>query len=273
MWFTVCDDMGRVTEDILIDITGDMINTRTEARAADQVVNIVRYGVDGTSTWDQYSFSSGNVGPLLRSFDIPQRAAMRQVVPLYLNRQHTSVYDDIKSPIAQLMNIQTAIARTIKRNANPHLYGPDSMVTRNEKGQVEIDENGMFFGFQPQDPTPGYLQWESKVEAQDWQTRTLMNAMFNLTGLSETLFNPDALTGTQTGEALKRGMLPFVSKTGSYARTLEQFMRRAVILNLLNQQAAGVQVPQVAMEDINIEWTYEAIWSDENGQDGNPEQG
>ena len=266
MWFSVVDPLGRVIQDILIDITGDSINVKSDVRADDQVVNVVRYSVDGTSTMEQYSYSAGNIGPLVASYDIPQRAAMRQVVPVYLNRQRNSVYDDIKSPLAQLMNIQTAIARTIKRNANPHLVGPDSMVARNEKGQVEIDENGMFFSTQIGDVQPAYLQWDSKVEAQDWQTRYLMNAMFNLTGLSETLFNPDALTGTQTGEALKRGMLPFVSKTGSYARTLEQAMKRAVVLNYANQQAAGLPVPAVSMDGLEVEWTYEAIWRDEDGE-------
>ena len=42
MHFEVVDNIGRVIEDVLVDITGDQINLRSDRDAEESTINVVR---------------------------------------------------------------------------------------------------------------------------------------------------------------------------------------------------------------------------------------
>ena len=137
MHYEVVDNQGRVTHDILVDVTGEVTDEN-------RLVNVIVYGVDGEATWRQFAFDSGNLGPQTNSFKIAQRAPVRQAIPFSANRQATSIFEDMKDPTAQVARIATQNARILKRNSNPHLYGPDTMLTQDDKGRTQVSTEGMF---------------------------------------------------------------------------------------------------------------------------------
>lgn len=264
MHYEVVNRQGEVWADILVDVTG-------EPTDENRLVNVVVYDYreNGESTWRQFNYDSGNLGPQIASYEIPQRSTARQVILLAPNRGKTSIFDDIKDPITQVARIATATARVLKRNSNPHLYGPDTMLQQDENGKTTISENGMFLPMQQGDQIPGYLQWDSKVETAQWSHDVCMNTLFAMTGLSPVLFDPGIQTGTLTGVALRRTMLPFVSRLDNYARVNDRAVERALLTWNANRQVAGGEVYSLNAADINVEWTYESVFQDtEDTADG-----
>ena len=262
MHYEVVNAMGEVTHDILVDVTGEVTDEN-------RMINVVVYGVDGMATWRQFAYDAGNVGPLQNTFEIPQRAETRQVILLEPNRACTSIFEDIKDPTAQVGRIATNTARVLKRNANPHLYGPDTMLMKDEKGKVQINSDGMFLPVQQGDVPPGYLQWDSKTDAAKWQHDVCMNAIFAMSGLSPVLFDPGIQTGTLTGVALRRSMLPFVSRLDHYARINDRAIEKILMVWNMNRQVGGNEVFSLNPADIEVEWTYEQVFQDAtDGSDG-----
>ena len=284
--YEVVNELGQVTADIIVEETDRATPSNTDvALDLERDLNVYVYWVSGESEWRRYRFGSGTVGPLIGTVEIPQRGEGRQVVPLASNPDLRSPYDDIKQPIAQIARIATATAKTLRRNSSPHLYGPDSMLARDTNGAAEISTEGMFLPVQQGDVPPGYLTWESKVEAQSWSHDVCMNAIFAITGLSPVLFDPGIQTGTLTGVALRRTMLPFVTKLDHYARVNERAIQKLIALWNANRGAAGQEVFAFLDRDIDVEWGYEEVFEEttdtaesnpqgaanSSGNDGGPE--
>lgn len=258
--FEVVDGLGRITHDILVEISGDW-----EGRFAagyDQLVNIIVYGVDGSATFRQYDYNQGNLGPVKAVYDIEQRAPIRQVATIDTGPDLRSVYDDIKGSVAQVGRTLSAVAKTLKRNSSPHLYGPDSMLARDETGRATIDTEGMFLPIQQGSQVPGYLTWDSNMDAAQWSYESNMNAIYAQTGLSPVLFSPDIQTGTLTGVALRRTMLPFVTKLDNYARANERTIAHLAAIWNANRGAVGAEVFAFLDSDIDVEWTYEQVFEE-----------
>ena len=128
-----------------------------------------------------------------------------------------SLFDDIWENVNEITDILGLLSQNIKRNSWPHLFGSDGLLQQQMDGSVELDVQGEFL--------PGYLQWDSQVEAIQIDLYFHFKTIFAMTGLPLTFFDTGVRTGVLTGVALHRLFMPFLSK----AYTLQQVFHRAIV--------------------------------------------
>ena len=73
------------------------------------------------------------------------------------------------------------------------------MLTQDASGKRTLDVKGQFLPLQDGDQIPGYLQWDSKIEAVDKDYQYHLDHVFMMTGLSRVLFEPQFGSGTISG--------------------------------------------------------------------------
>ena len=254
--FEVVDNMGYVTHDILVEMTGTA--TDTERR-----INVFVYGVDGKRTWRQFNSNAGNLGPQIASYKLPNSAKVRQVALLPLNTEQVSLFEDMKKPITEMCRVATSTARTIKRNSSPHLYGPDTMLAKDENGRVRIDTDGMFLPIQDGDPKPGYLYWNAEIEGQKWQYETMEKAALTAAGLSLVIFDPAVAPGELSGVAMLRTLIPFSAKLNQFSRINERTLGNMLTIWNANRKVLGQEIFSWSIDQLDVTWQYQAVWEDE----------
>ena len=252
--FEVINNQGVITHDLLISIRG---------YGDKRTIDIITYGIDGRdNAWRQYAYNSGTVGDLIDTFDMAPRIG-RQVVTLDDNDERVSVYDDIKQPLAQMARTPTQVARITKRNSNPHLFGPETMLITDANGNVTLNPEGMFLPMQPDDPTPGYPFYDSRIEAASWLYQEAQQNMLNMAGLSIVLFDPDLNLGNLSGRAVERTLIPFTSKVSARARINEEAITDVLNIWNANRSVNGEEVFQYDESDVIVEWKYGEVFQDE----------
>ena len=259
--FMVESRQGVPTADLFYTIRGD-------AASDDAQLDLYIYYVDGKSQLKTHKFQAGIVGPLLRSEDLPKRSG-RQLAEFVSNREHASVFDDIKPMIGELSRTLTSMSSSIRRNLRPHLYGPDGVVVIDESGNAEIDIKGMYFPLHEGDTPPDYIQWDTKLDAVSYNVETNIDMALNMAGLNRLLFDPTVNTGDLSGVALRRLLLPFTAKLNQYKEVNDRAILQ--ILDMVNQNnaAMGGELFQYNNRDVSIEWKYEEVFMDEMiNQDG-----
>ena len=262
-WFIVRDMEENVVADILA-------YTMNPGVFGNQRFARIVYAYEGTRTRVNYQVFKSNhdgVGELILSQSYPDRTG-RQVLPFFNGYaqpdQGTSMYEDMKPSVGEIVALLSRLSNTLKRNLRPHLYGPDNMLHRDESGKASLDIKGMFLPLQDGDQIPGYLQWDSKIEAIDKDYNYHLDSVFFMTGLSRTLFEPGFGSGTISGSSLQRFLIPFVAKLN----TMREANRLEIIelLMLLNRNRAtqGLEVVSLDPMNIEIEWPYESLFMDED---------
>ena len=272
--FEVCNTLGEVTADVFTIILGEAPsnekrhnNIKFENR---HLHKIVYDYIDGTSKKYIYGYKAGVVGELLNTINLPARAG-RQFAEVFSNRGRESLYPDIAPMIGEIGRTMTSMSTSIKRNLRPHLYGPDGSVIVDENGRATIDVKGMFFPLSEGDIPPGYIQWDSKLEAVEYNIATNLEFALNMVGLNTMLFTPGAATGALSGVALQRLFIPFVAKINHY----KEANHRAVIdiLRMLaaNNAAMGSELFVFNDDDVEITWHFEDIFQDESEVTNEPD--
>ena len=262
--YEVVDRIGEVEEDIFVTLlgTGDATN---------EIANVFRYKADGTAKWEQFEYSVNNLGKQTASIPTANRAG-RQALFLEHNVDLTSIFDPIKGPVGQISRAATATGKNIKRNSHPHLFGPDTMLARDESGRVSVDHEGMFLPLAQGDTTPGYLQWDSSVQTINWSYEKSESLVYQFTGLASLLFNADLKTGALSGIALRRTLIPFISKLDHYGRKSIELLRNMVLLWDANRQVIGEEFFAIQPEDVKITLYYDRIFRDAEEETPGPEQ-
>ena len=249
--YTVVNELGEVQGDIIVVVREDQ-----------ELIDVIKYRVTGESTWTIHKYAPGVVGEHVRSVPIPGRRG-RQVVELNLNADKTSLFEDIRDAVGEISRTLGSLSHTIERNAKPHLFGPSNAVQEDERGNVVLDVNGQYFGLNADDVTPGYLQWDSGVEAINWEYDTLKDTIFEMTGLSKAMFTPESIGGDISGIALKRMYMPFVAKLNHFKEINNHIIEEILFIYNMNRAVSGLEIFSFEMKDINVEWTFEEIFNDE----------
>ena len=249
--FVVVDDLGNPTHDLLLRVRG---------YDTDQRLDIYVYDMEGNVERRVHAYNAGAVGGRLRTITLPSRAAVRQVFELPLNPQRASMFDDIAGNIGEMSRASTSLARSVRRNAHPHLYGPDGLIRADASGNSVLDVEGMFLPLQQGDQTPGYLQWDSKLDAVNADFRINFDNMLSMTGLTRVLFEPEALTGVASGTALRRLLLTFVATLNDMKE--ENNVLVESILAVINENNAARGMELFDYSDVSIEYPYERIFED-----------
>lgn len=248
-------------------IEGDLwYMLRTVGEAVDGEIDIYEYPMDGTAKKRVHKWRSGQIGDLLQTVELPARAPVRQAIIYPQNSgigagPTRSLFEDMKDHVKELSNTLTRLAGSIKRNSRPHLYGPASSVNVDARGKAQINIEGEFFPLQPQDQVPGYLQWDPKIEAVEFDVDRQLDFIYLQAGVPKILFDPERL-GNTSGRALRRLLLPFISKLNGLKETNALGVESLVELISLNNFASGGELFQFSTADIAINWKFEELFED-----------
>ena len=128
----------------------------------------------------------------------------------------------------------------------------------------------MFIPVPEGDSPPGYLQWDSSIEAIQfaWEQH-LENALIGA-GLNKLLFDPEKLGQLASGTALRRLMLPFLAKVQSLQESNQLGFLAILQLIVANNGAAGGEIFGYEDAAVEIEWGFRDIFEDvveEGGSD------
>ena len=139
-------------------------------------------------------------------------------------------------------------------------------------GRVSIDNNGMFLPLSQGDDAPGYLQWDSNIEAIKWSYEESEALVYSFTGLSKLLFSSSVNTGALSGIALRRSLIPFISRLNGFGREAIEGMKSMVMIYNENRRVLGQEYFQIARDDIEVTLNYDRIFVDAEEQpQGGPE--
>ena len=265
-WFIIRDMEENITADILA-------YTMNPHVFGNQRFAKIIYSYEGDRTSVNYEVFKSNhdgVGELILSQSYPDRVG-RQVLPFFSGYaqpdQGTSMFDDMRPSVAEIVALLSRLSNTIKRNLRPHLYGPDNILSRDESGKASLDIKGMFLPLQDGDQIPGYLQWDAKIEAVEKDYNFHLDSVFFMTGLSRTLFEPGFGSGTISGSSLQRFLIPFIASLNTLRESNRLEIIELLILLNRNRASMGLEIVSLDPANIQVEWAYENLF-----QDQDPEQ-
>ena len=253
--YEVADESGKLLGDIVIIVNGASAEPNRTAQ-------VIKYPIEGDATWELYGWTQGTLGERKQEFEIAKRRG-RQVVVLEHNPERVGLFPDMSPLVAQIARTPTQVARALKRNANPHLYGPEGMLVRDESGKATIDAEGMYLPMQAGDERPGYLSWDASPDASRWSYETALDGLFSVTGLSKILLEPNAVTGILSGTALRRLALPFHARLSSYTRINEDALRAGLAVWNANRAAGSREVFAYEPSAVTFDWGYEGAFRDD----------
>ena len=256
-WFEVIDHRGEHLGDILVRRRPRQFNDE------EGFVDVYRYPIDGDATWTIYQLNDlETIGPLVEEMVIPNRIG-RQVRTLQTTVDGTSVFDGMKYSVAAMSKDVGRLDRTLERNSNPHLYGPDGMLEKDkETGQYKIDPNGMFLPMAEEDSSPGYVQWDAGIEALEWDFNNHERTALVQAGLSPLLFDPAQETNALSGVSLRRTLMPTWGRLNRFKTANDALLRQLVLLWNFNRQYVGLEVFDIRAEQISVEWPFMELFED-----------
>lgn len=240
------------------DFKGDLISDLlcNVRQVGDQMyLDLFIYNIDGTATWRIHKYEAGAIGEQIYSENLPPRRG-RQVVSFFFNPDRTSIFDDMIPAVGEMSRVLTKLSSSIDRNLSPHLHGPENSLKTDLDNKAVLDVDGMFFPLREGEEPPGYLQWDTKLDAVKWAYEQSETNALGLAGLSPALFNPSLLTGVLSGTALKRILLPFVARLNHFANKNEDFLFELALLHNRNSSTEGNELFELRREDMEVEWTF-----------------
>ena len=254
--------LGDYLGDIFIRIRAEQGVLReeriNETSFANGYVDVFKCEIGKQIIREVYRYEANSVGQLERRIE----TATPYIGNVQISQSigNVSMFDDMKSSVGAISRDVGRLDRVLERNANPHLYGPDGMLQVDDIGRVTIDSEGMFLPMQDGDTQPGYLSWDSDIEAQKFDYAAHERTALVMAGLSPILFDPTLLTGALSGVSLRRTLIPFYAKL----LHLSQMMERGIIewLSLMNFHTEG----EIFEGDITIEWPFLSVFDDLTSQ-------
>ena len=178
-----------------------------------------------------------------------------------------SLYDDISPFVLELGKKLGELGTNISENAKPDLYGPED--------GLEIDDAGNYNlgGARPRyipvpsgGVPPDYLQWDSNADAIQYFREQCEELIFNFTGLTRSIYDPNTLAGNVTGNALRRLLLPFVSRINLITEFNIVAITQALRAHEDARMAEGLPAFEWNDEDVEIDWGFSDLLGDDEGQ-------
>ena len=260
-WYEVIDGRGEALGDICI-------RRRPRAFNVEGRVDVYRYPIDGGATWTIYQLEGDTLGNEVDRVEIPERQGL-QVRRLSTTVDNTSIFDNMKPSVAAMSKDVARLDRTLERNSNPHIYGPEGMLEKDEEGRYKIDPDGMFLPLEEDDQVPGYAQWKSDVEALEWDFNNHERTALTQAALSPLLFDPAQETNALSGVSLRRTLMPTWARLLRLRDSNNSLIRQLVMLWNANRRNVGAEVFDFAARDITVDWPFMELFEDitEGGTD------
>ena len=207
--------------------------------------------------------NSEQIGTVLSTVDLPQRSPSPQVIFAYPNLDKTSIFDDMMPHVAEISRTLARLSTTLDKNLDPHMYGPDGLLTVDERGRAQVDKKGMYFPLSPGDETPGVIQWEAMPEAVEFTIKQHENFAYETASLTRMLFDPEGSNvGSLSGQALRRLLIPFYSRILHLSEVNRVALAETFQMLTANGALLGNQIPDIAFSDIEVEWGYTGFFAD-----------
>ena len=256
--FEVVDKKGVIVADVLLRLRDDVTSTD------DSEIDVFIYQIDGKNTWKVYGFTAGKIGSYRRNYPMPQTTG-RQIITMSMDTDKHAMLDDMKSGVGEISRILTNLSSTLQRNSNPHLAGPSGALAIDEQGRAELDPEGMYIPVEEGERNPEYVVWDPGINALKWAYKQSERNALSAVGLSDAIFDPAMFTGTLSGSALRRILLPFVSKLESMANVNDEVLIH--MLELYNRNRASLDQEIFDIGNINITWQHDQLFSDVDARD------
>lgn len=129
--------------------------------------------------------------------------------------QGISNFEKIESVLTAINDRLVQIDYILWKHSDPHMYGPD---IEDDDGAQSLG-GGVYIPVDKEDPTPGYMTWESQLEGAFKQLDYLLSIVFQMTETPQWLFGTTITqdkggTGTShtDGRAIQMRLLPILSK-------------------------------------------------------------
>ena len=230
----------------------------------ESVIDLFTFKPDGSVTLQVCKGgNSEQIGTVLNTVDLPQRSPSQQVILSYPNIDKTSVFDDMMPHVAEVSRTLARLSTTLDKNLDPHMFGPDGLLTVDERGRATVDKKGMYFPIQPGDPNPGIIQWDAMPEAVEFTIKQHENFAYETASLSRMLFDPEGSNvGELSGEALRRLLIPFYTQILHLSEINRVALAETFEMLTANGALLGNPVPDIAFSDIEVEWGYTGFFVD-----------
>ena len=272
-WFRLYDETKRFQ---IGDVIACAVNQQNATAANTGAINETSAYLDvwilpynGNATFTRFSYSGGNIGAavIAETGQIRNTSGVFAIFNGYPSAgQGQSIYNDIRESVGEIARRITGLSTILTNNERPHLYGPSSSVQQDESGRSIISADGQFFPLQPEDKAPGYLTWDSDIEAVKTSIRWNEDQILNATGLSKMLFSDtgdeQSVFSNTSGETLKRIMLPFYAKINNIKNSMETSIKDLIVAKASNGGVNGGESFVIDRNDINIEWPFLNIFTD-----------
>ena len=269
--FEVMDLRGGVTADVLYRVRNSKLPEEEKTGIA-KMVDVYKYPVNGTATWEVFSYNKGGLNSRLAIYDLAPRMG-RQVVTFDANNDSTSLYEDIVEPLSEIARTMARTGYSIKRNLRPHLVMPAGAVISEDGNSVAMDEKGMVIPVDAGDASPSYLQWDNSLSAVEFYINTLRNHMLSMTGLSDLLFDPSLFPGELSGEALRRLLMAFWSKLNYFKGVNNGVIEQCLDIWNINRSVNDNELLDIDPANIEIDWPWQQLFMEalSNGQESDDE--
>lgn len=270
-WTTVTSN-GILVGDVFADFFEPQVEVTKQQSSDINQYNRVRFTIndytDNKQRIREHVVAGGTIGEQVG--DIVEIDIIgRQAAPLFHGYSRgqlgTSVFDDIRDIVGDMIRIKERLSFSISQNARPHLCLPSGVIDESG-GTVQVNPKGMMIPLNQGDPTPFYLQWDTNADASKFQIDEHWQTYFNLTAIPPILFN-DSQSAPTSGEALKRLMIPFISNLAKTRRDNIVLLQSLLIMLANRQIATGT--PQLPAEEPDIDLPYEDIFLDMTNQESN----
>ena len=248
-------------------VIGKQIHTQSLSDIANRVANM-----DSNNNDNSNNVANGANDANSHNSDFPSGLTARNIFVTtmrrmpHFNNNGVSLYDDIKGPVGEIARRMTGLSGVLQQNQRPHMYGPISSVKQDANGNAQINTQGNFFPLQQGDEKPGYMQWDSDIEAVKADIQWQISQIFNVAGLSRYLFADDGDSNQMltdlSGAAMRRVMLPLYAKLSTYKSEIESAMRQMFVIVGANN-AERIDIDPRA---ISFDWQYEELFNDEMPQ-------
>ena len=272
-WYPLYDSLGE-------DQIADILIRRHEPKKVGEgrvIVDIFYFGEDPPPSERRiYKLENISFGPLETTYT--QESYLNRRVHVIAGGYPTdgygeSLYEDITQFVDQLGEKLGNLGGNLKRNSEPHLYGPDGAIELAEDqeadGSTEINallpEGAQYIPVEPGGIPPNYLQWDTNADAFKIFFELCEESVFNFTGLTRSLYDPSsALSGNVTGSALRRLLIPFVSRVNRIKETNRPAVEGAIRL-FAETQGFSYTFPS---DDVDILWGFDRLLGDDEAEAG-----
>ena len=142
-----------------------------------------------------------------------------------------SLFDDMRSHVAEINKRETAISTALDKHANPHLAAPEGSLQVDENGRVVLNKDGMVIFVPEGAENPEYVVWDPQYDHHVEAVIRAERRISSLAGISQLLVNVSGGAGSQarlylpSGVALRRLALLTVQRIRSYRADLEEGMQ------------------------------------------------